>query len=198
MKRFKTKIAALAIVLVTAGPTAAGELAPAKNCTWCHGVSAQGFFLSPRLAGQKPEYIENQLLKFLDHSRNDPEARNYMWPAAAHLTPEAARAFAAYFSSLAPTPADDGQKELIAAGRRIFELGIPSENVVQCVACHGPQAEGIRQIPRLGGLSYSYLKKRLEQWQQGLDASAAPMPLVAKVLSPQDIDALASYLSFAQ
>ena len=33
-------------------------------------------------------------------------------------------------------------------------------------ACHGPNAEGIGETPRLGGLSYHYLKRRLEQWSK--------------------------------
>jgi cytochrome c553 len=68
---------------------------------------------------------------------------------------------------------------------------------VPCAACHGPNAEGIRDIPRLGGLSYGYLKRRLEQWGQGYHAAAPPpMPRIAGKLPPGQIEALASYLSF--
>jgi cytochrome c553 len=88
--------------------------------------------------------------------------------------------------------------ELTAAGRTIYELGIPESNVVSCLVCHGPNAEGVREIPRLGGLSYSYLKRRLEQWQEGFNASAGPMPRIAATLSPEDIAALASYLNFIE
>ena len=76
------------------------------------------------------------------------------------------------------------------------ENGLPDENIVACQACHGPEAQGVREIPRLGGLSYSYLKHRLETWSQGYDASATPMPKVARSLSPNQVAALASYLSF--
>ena len=87
---------------------------------------------------------------------------------------------------------------MVAAGQTIYEIGIPESNIVACVVCHGPRAEGIREIPRLGGLSYGYLKRRLEQWNEGFHAAAVPMPLIAKTLSPRDIDALASYLSFIE
>jgi hypothetical protein len=54
--------------------------------------------------------------------------------------------------------------------------------------CHGPNAEGIRDIPRLGGLSYSYLKRRLEQWGEGYHAAAPPpMPRIAGKLPPNEI-----------
>jgi hypothetical protein len=41
------------------------------------------------------------------------------------------------------------------------------------------------------------LKRRLEQWGEGYHAAAGPpMPDIAGKLSPNQIDALASYLSF--
>ena len=43
-------------------------------CKDCHGVSAQGFngyYPIPRLAGQQPEYIENQLRAFIEHRRTN-------------------------------------------------------------------------------------------------------------------------------
>lgn len=196
MKFIKAKMAILAIVSCAGGPLSAGESLPIRNCTWCHGPSAQGFFSAPRLAGQRELYIEAQLLNFRGHIRDDPNARNYMWPAVANLSPEMAHDFAAYFSSLPPKPADDGQKQLVAAGARIFEYGIPTANVVQCVACHGPHGQGVREIPRLGGLSYYYVRRRLQEWREGFHASAGPMPQVVATLTPYDIDALASYLSF--
>jgi cytochrome c553 len=51
----------------------------------------------------------------------------------------------------------------------------------------------------VGGLSYHYLKRRLEQWGEGYHAAAAaPMPGVASQLSENEIQALASYLSFVK
>jgi len=79
------------------------------------------------------------------------------------------------------------------------EEGFPEFNIVSCAACHGPNGEGIRQIPRLAGLSYSYLKKRLKEWGEGYHATAEPpMPGVARKLSANEIEALASYLSFVR
>jgi cytochrome c553 len=107
------------------------------------------------------------------------------------------RDMAIYFSTLPPQVANDGDKELAATGRALYEHGNPDLNTVSCAVCHGPNAEGIRQIPRLGGLSYYYLKRKLKQWGEGYHASAeSPMPLVASKLSSNQIEALASYLSF--
>jgi cytochrome c553 len=196
MKLIKSKIAILAIVSSAAGPLLAGESLPVRNCTWCHGTSAQGFSTAPRLAGQRDQYIENQLLSFKEHIRDNSLSKQYMWGATANLSPQTAHDLAAYFSALLPEAASDGNSELVAEGRTIYELGIPESNIVSCLVCHGPNAEGVREIPRLGGLSYPYLKKRLEQWGEGFDAAAEPMPRIASKLSPHEIEALASYLSF--
>ena len=198
MKLIKSKIAILAIVSSAASPLLAGESLPVRNCTWCHGTSAQGFMTAPRLAGQRDQYIENQLLSFSNHIRDNPYSIQYMWGATANLSPQTARDLATYFSTLPPKATNDGDRELIAAGRTIYELGIPESNVVSCLVCHGPNAEGVGKIPRLGGLAYSYLKRRLEQWGEGFHAAAEPMPRIASTLPPNEIEALASYLSFVE
>ena len=195
MQPIRTYLAVLGVSLATATPILADDL-PVQNCTWCHGTSAQGFSVAPQLAGQREDYVANQLQSFAAHRRDDFLASKYMWNATANLDPAIARNLAAYFSALTPKAANDGDSALVAEGRSLFENGVPDENIVACQACHGPEAQGVRQIPRLGGLSYSYLKNRLEQWSQGYDASAKPMPKVARSLSPNQIAALASYLSF--
>jgi cytochrome c553 len=200
MKLIRLNLAALAFALL-AFPSLAldGRSDSVRNCTWCHSLSGKGYLPAPRLAGQTPLYLEAQLLDFHEHTRDNPFSKQYMWGAAAHLSPETRRALAVYFSGLAPAPANDGDKQLAASGRAIYEEGIPEQDVVACVACHGPNAEGIGAIPRLGGLAYSYLKTRLRQWGEGFHASAAaPMPRIAGTLSPTQIEALASYLSFVR
>jgi len=170
------------------------------NCTgFCHGAAAQGIAQAPRLAGQKPLYIARQLRAFHDRSRDNPLSRQYMWYATENLQDETLRALALQLAALPATPARDGRPELVTAGQTLFENGSPENEIVACVVCHGPQGEGIRDIPRLGGLSYEYLKRRLLQWAEGYHATALhPMPRVARRLSADDIEALASYLSFVQ
>jgi cytochrome c553 len=190
------KIAILGILMSAGAPLAATDSVPVRNCTWCHGTSAQGFTIAPRLAGQRHWYIENQLLSFSRHTRDNPLSQQYMWGAAANLSGQTVDELAAYFSMLPARPADDGDPTLVALGRSIYELGIPEANIVSCLVCHGPNAEGVGKIPRLGGLAYSYLKRRLQQWTEGYHAAAWPMPRVARTLSQRHVDALASYLSF--
>ena len=198
MKYLGFKIALLATsFLAVCSAVGHAESLAIRNCTWCHGGSAQGYTPAPRLAGQRPGYMEKQLINFREHTRDNPFSKLYMWGAAAHLNPHTARNLAIYFSTLPPKAANDGDRERVATGRAIYHEGIPDSNIVACVACHGPNAQGVSEIPRLGGLAYTYLTRRLKQWGEGYHAAAGPPMLhIASKLSPNQIEAVASYLSF--
>lgn len=200
MKHIRLKLVVTAIVACMTSMTAArADSLAVRNCTWCHGTNAQGYTVAPRLAGQRPQYVMSQIQSFHAHTRDNPFSKQYMWSAVAALDPNTARDLANYFASIPPKPANDGDSALAAKGKRIFMDGIPEANIVSCYACHGPNGEGIRDIPRLGGLAYFYVKARLEQWNQGYHSTAgSPMPMVASHLGPDEIEALASYLSFVR
>ncbi len=200
MRIIELRTALLAIIF-SAGFSIAGHAGSLaiRNCTWCHGGSAQGYGPAPGLAGQRRQYIESQLFGFRAHTRDNPDSRQFMWAAAENLSPPRVRFLATYFSSLSPVAANNGHRETVATGRAIYQDGIPDSNIVACIACHGPNAEGAGEIPRLGGLAYGYLKTRLRQWGEGYNAAAKfPMPSVASKLSRDQIKALASYLSFVK
>jgi len=195
-----TKMVALVAGFLIASAVAShAESAMVRNCTWCHGGSAQGYSPAPQLAGQRAPYIFQQLASFAHHTRDAPFAKQYMWGAAANLSPPEARALSIYFSNLPPRAANDGILELAARGEAIDQRGMPEENIAACVACHGPNAEGVGAIPRLGGLDYNYLRRRLEQWAEGYHGALGhPMPHIATQLSRNEIEELASYLSFVK
>jgi cytochrome c553 len=201
MVKFVIAKIAVAAVIASVLPALAGDAEPAsvRNCTWCHGASAQGYAPAPRLSGQRSQYTESQLLSFIKHTRDNPFSKQYMWGAAANLNPSTIHYLAVYFSQEPPKAADDGDKELVASGKALFEDGNPAANTVSCAVCHGPNAEGIRDIPRLAGLSYFYLKRKLTEWGEGYHKGAkAPMSGIASKLSSNEIEALASYLSFVK
>ena len=101
-----------------------------------------------------------------------------MWGAAESLSAQSAHALANDFATLPPRPAGDGDTELVATGRTIYQQGMPEDNIVACVVCHGPNAEGVGEIPRLGGLAFTYLQRTLAQWGQGYHLnSGPPMPI---------------------
>ena len=201
MMKFVISKAAVLALIVSVVPALAGNMEPAsvRNCTWCHGASAQGYAPAPRLAGQRLRYTESQILSFRKHTRDNPFSKQFMWGAVANLSPSTAHYLAVYFSKQLPKAANDGDQGLATAGKTLFEDGDPASNTVSCAVCHGPNAEGIGEIPRLGGLSYYYLKRKLTQWGEGYHAAAkAPMPRIASKLSSSEIEALASYLSFVK
>jgi cytochrome c553 len=170
-------------------------------CKDCHGPAAQGYvgyFPIPRLAGQQPEYLENQLQAFVEHRRTN----NVMFNVAHSLSPSMIAALAASFRELNPAPLGGAPRQKVAEGKRIFEDGAPEANVAACAACHGPNATGVEEIPRLAGQLYPYLVKELINWgkERGQnpakpDTSAIMSP-VAHSLTRVQIEAVSAYLSY--
>ena len=171
-----------------------------RNCTWCHGVSAQGYNPAPGLAGQRREYIQSQLKKFQrTHARQSIFTTIHVGCHSKSQPSDGARFGGLFFDTilLKRPMMDIGSWKRKA--KTIYQLGMPDSNTAACVVCHGPNAEGVGEIPRLGGLAYTYLKRRLEQWGQGYHGTAKPpMPGIASKLSANQIEALASYLSFVK
>src|ERR1700746_2609072 len=120
MKRIAKKLALKIVLLAISAsfaPVLAGEDGLAvRNCTWCHGTSAQGYMVAPRLAGQQPAYMLKQIKDLREHTRDNPFSRQYMWGVVVALDPQSARDLAAYFASIRPKPGNDGDSSLAAAG----------------------------------------------------------------------------------
>ena len=101
-----------------ASPNVPAQALKAKTdyCKTCHGIEGQGFrgsFPMPRLAGQQPEYLANQLQAFIDRRRTNP----VMFNVAHVLDPEMVKALAAYFKNLNPKPLGGGPKSSPARGQ---------------------------------------------------------------------------------
>lgn len=171
-----------------------------RYCKDCHGLSAQGYrgyYPIPRLAGQQPQYLKNQLRAFINRSRPNPIMSN-----VAHvLRPGMIDAIASYFHRLHPRPIGGEPRRLIAAGRAIFENGVPQDNVAACAACHGPRATGRGEIPRLAGQLYPYVVKELTNFPKergqnpAIHGTSFIMLPVAHSLTRSQIKAVAAYVS---
>ena len=213
MKAVRLRVAltsALAVILAsTAGQAQAGAQnvqatgggieAKFEYCTTCHGPSAQGFrgfYAMPRLAGQQPQYIENQLRAFLERRRLNLVMANVAHGITVNMIPT----LAARMSALNPPPVGGAPTGDVASGKEIFAHGLPDQNVPACSACHGPDAKGQREIPRLAGQLYWYMVGTLSLWSsergQGgrQDISWIMRPTVAN-LTPKQVEALAEYVS---
>ena len=130
MKLLTWKIAIAAVVSSSISAMACeadlvcvGETIANRNCVMCHGPSFQGYFVAPRLAGQRPEYVQNQLKNFVAHSRDNPYSQLYMWRAAAKLQTQwgdenGVRAVAAYLATLSRKPRRMEMRTWLALGLR--------------------------------------------------------------------------------
>lgn len=166
-----------------------------KYCEVCHGPSARGFvgfYPIPRLAGQQVAYIENQLRGFIERKRTNPIMAN----VAHTLSPAMLTALAEKFHDLNPKPVGGAPADLAAAGEKIFKQGIPGANVPACASCHGPDAKGNDQFPRLAGQLYPYVVRQLSNWstERAEDLSGIMAP-IAHNLNKSQVEAVAAYVS---
>ena len=82
-----------------------------------------------------------------------------------------------------------------AKGAALYSGGDPARGITACIACHGAEGNAvIPQNPKLGGQHAAYLKKQLHDFQ-GPDRNNAIMTMIAKAMTPEDIDNIAAYLS---
>jgi cytochrome c553 len=164
-------------------------------CEVCHGPSARGFvgyYPIPRLAGQQVAYIENQLRGFIDRKRTNPIMAN----VAHTLSPAMLTALAAKLHDLNPKPVGGAPADRVAAGEKIYKEGIPSASVPACAGCHGAEARGNDQFPRLAGQLYPYVVLQLKNWstERAEDLSAIMAP-IAHNLNKSQIEEVAAYVS---
>jgi cytochrome c553 len=201
--------AVVAIAVLAAGVSAGANSirygrhdvhAKLEYCETCHGLSGEGYhgyFAIPRLAGQQSRYIENQLRAFIERRRSNP----VMFNVAHSLSPSMLAALADHFHALNPPPSGTGPQRLAASGKTIYEEGVPEANIAACFACHGLEARGQDEIPRLAGQLYPYVIKALTGWDKergqgtGKSDTSAIMSPTAHNLTPSQIAAVAAYVS---
>ena len=164
-------------------------------CHGTHGNSVQPKF--PRLAGQNPNYLVAQLKNFRAQTRGDPDAISYMWGMAGPLTDETMDALAKYYSSQKVVSEKVADSAELARGRDIYEHGVASEGVPACMACHGPDAHGIADFPRLAGQHSQYVLKQLGSFQSNM-RNVAVMHGVAQSLKLPEMQAVAAYVESLQ
>jgi cytochrome c553 len=163
-------------------------------CGTCHGPqgnSTQPKF--PRLAGQKASYLAAQLKVFRAQTRGDPDAVGYMWGMASELDDPTIEVLATYYAAQRPEPSSAGKSALSARGQEIYQHGIEGEGVPACSACHGPDAHGLQDFPRLAGQHAQYVLKQLASFQSNM-RNVAIMHGVAQNLRLQEMQAVAAYL----
>ncbi len=209
MKRFSNLIALASVALslsLTAGAAnaaaaskvakpdlAAGEAKATAVCAACHTTDgSRGLPAYPILQGQHPEYLTKQLVEFKEGKRKNA----IMTGMAAVLTPEDMRNVSAFYASKKAKDGTAKNKDLVAAGERIYRGGIAKKAVAACAGCHSPNGAGIpAQYPRVAGQHADYIKAQLVAFRQGERTNSAQMATIAANLSDKEIEALADYLA---
>jgi cytochrome c553 len=168
------------------------------TCGTCHGptgVSEQPKY--PRLAGQNANYLAAQLKAFRSQSRGDADAIGYMWGMSATLEDGTIDALAQYYAAQRAGAGRAGDPALVARGREIYDKGVTAVGVPACAACHGPDAHGMGDYPRLAGQHAQYVMKQLGSFQSNM-RNVAVMHGVAQGLKVEEMGAVAAYLEAQQ
>ena len=185
MNNLKQLLTALFFMLIcfSAMPNLAADLSlgeqKASICSGCHGIKGKsGNGQRPILASQKVEYLINQMKAYKAGARNNP----MMQSMAINLRSNDIENLAEFYASLPPVSAG-GEPALAKSGQTKATL---------CLGCHGSEAEGSGQIPRLAGQHPGYLERQLNYFKTGVRKSEH-MEVIAENLTEADIKELAAY-----
>lgn len=178
-----------------ANPNVPATTIAQQVCSLCHGIDGNSVSpVFPRLGGQTPEYLVAQLGNFRGHQRSDPPGYEYMWGITRHLTSEQIKGLAEYFSKQVPSPNPSDNATQLAAGKLIFDNGVPEKLAAPCGTCHGPNAQGMGPFPRLAGQHQDYLVKQLHVFQETEQRPGTPMEQITHLLTDKEMQAVAAYL----
>lgn len=171
-------------------------------CAACHGKDGISHLESiPNLYGQSEEYLATQIRLMRDQKRNT----QFMKAFISQISDEQIKTVSSYYASL---PVDNDEIKLqwrgekwpgdMSLGEKIAYTGKPEADVPGCVVCHGPNGVGVKPvIPRLAGQNPQYLTNQMIAWQNDERPQDALniMPPIAKALSAEEIQAVATYFS---
>jgi len=116
-----------------------------------------------------------------------------MWGMAAELSDDTIEALAKYYASQRPTANTSGNIAAIARGREIYLHGIETDGVPACATCHGADARGTADFPRLAGQHAQYVLKQLGAFRSNM-RNVAVMHGVAQNLPLAEMHSVAAYL----
>lgn len=188
-----------ALAAAACGPAAAQTAKPAAasyaerfeaTCVACHGAGGRSTTPGiPSLAGQPSFYAITQLFLFRE-ARRDNASMNAV---AKGMSNDDMRGFADHIATLVPPepPAEAGDALRMERGRTLAERH-------HCVACHGGDFSGGKQVPRLANQREDYLKATLHAFRSaGRIGYTQAMNEALAGLGAEQLDDLAHYLAHA-
>lgn len=180
----------------TGNPIAGKQKSADERCQECHGED--GISVDTRIpnhAGQYAAYLIKQLRNFQTGERK----HEVMTVMAADLDAGDIEDIAAFFASQKPMQGRRIADDPLA--KKLFNFGDQARNLPACVSCHGENGKGRIAdnvaYPLIGGQRKVYLRGQLINWKLGErnNSPEAVMNKVAKLLSDDEIEALAGFIS---
>jgi cytochrome c553 len=172
------------------GPSPANAQSIAEKtevCAGCHGQDGKPIDKSiPIIWGQQLGYI---YIELRDFKRGDRRSE-IMQPIAMALEKQDMLDIAAYFSQK-PWP-DLGQPR---ASKDVSDRALVANHSVGCTGCHLDHFQGDGTVPRLAGMSREYLTKSIADFRTRSRGNNPGMSDLMLATSPDDLAALAEYLS---
>ena len=169
----------------------------AERCAACHAVDGNSVVDSyPRLAGQNPEYLLQQLEMFKGLDGHSPLRRSpLMEPAVADLSEDDMRSLAAYYARQIPEAKESADARPSKLGERVYAAG-SAEGSPACATCHQVDGAGVPGVfPRLAGQHPEYVAAELENYKHGRrGGKGKAMTTIGALLSDEEIKAVAGYI----
>jgi cytochrome c oxidase subunit 2 len=185
---------------IQARPAANAALGAASYalCASCHGAQGEGLLAlnAPKLSGQDPEYLKEQLRKYKAGIRGTHAEDTYgrqMRPMAATLANDSMiDNVVAYIGSLPDVAAPTTVTGDVEHGAELYTV---------CANCHGADGRGVKMnAPRAAGISDWYLLSQLENFKAGIrgahpyDLHGKQMGLMVRML--QDDQAMRDVIAY--
>jgi cytochrome c553 len=181
-------VAVVAILAACATPLRAQNVEEkAEVCAGCHGADGKPVDKTiPTLWGQQAGYI---YIELRDFKRGDRKS-DIMQPIVAALERQEMLDIAEYFSKK-PWP-NLGQP---GASKQVAERALSANRSVGCTGCHLDHFQGDGTVPRLAGMGRDYLTKTMADFRTRARGNNPGMSDLMLATSPDDLAALAEYLS---
>jgi cytochrome c oxidase subunit 2 len=136
------------------------------TCTACHGANGEGneTLNAPKLAGQHPWYLAQQLRNFKHGIRGSAPGETIaaqMVPFASMLDDTAIANVVAHIATLPDSPPRPTLQGDAERGSGIY---------VTCANCHGTEGQGVwsTKAPRLANQSDWYLMRQMQNFRTGV------------------------------
>jgi cytochrome c553 len=179
---------ALAVISIGAIPSNAQSIEEKiQVCAGCHGEDGKPIDKTvPTIWGQQQGYLYIQLRDF---KRGDRKS-DIMQPIVSAFERDDMLAIAGYFSKK-PWP-DLGQPR---APKDVSALALKASGSIGCTGCHLDRFQGDGTVPRLAGMGRDYLTKTMADFRTRARGNNPGMSDLMLATSPDDLAALAEYLS---